>query len=234
MQFVGTGRMLRMVRLRKGWSQSDVAARAKLSAASVGRHENGIVGSIVALERHAGALTLRLELRMVGRAGELARLADEEHAAIVEALATWLRAGGFEVEIEATFSEWGERGRIDLLAFDPLTGTLLIVEVKSLLLDLQDLFGALDVKQRLAAKIASRRGWVVKRTVIMLAVADTAANREIVRSHPTLFERYARRRLTHDAIRAGESHVLHWVPARVAARGSWLAGRRRVSRRRGS
>lgn len=82
------------------------------------------------------------------------RLSDEEHAAIVEVLATWFRAQGFVVDVEASFSEWGERGRIDLLAFDPRTRTLVIVEVKSQLLDLQDLFGSMDVKERLSSTIA--------------------------------------------------------------------------------
>lgn len=50
-----------------------------------------------------------------------------------------------------------------LLAFDPQTGTLVIVEVKTQLLDLQDLFGKLDVKTRLAATIAKQRGWTVRR-----------------------------------------------------------------------
>ncbi len=75
---------------------------------------------------------------MLGRAGALVRLGDEEHAAIVEVIASWLRSAGFDTEAEGSFSEWGERGRIDLLAFDPSTGTFVIVEVKTQLLDLQD------------------------------------------------------------------------------------------------
>ncbi len=86
---------------------------------------------------------------MLGRAGALVRLGDEGHAAI-EVIASWFRSAGFDTETEAegSFSEWGERGRIDLLAFDPSTGTFVIVEVKTQLLDLQDLFGSLNVKER--------------------------------------------------------------------------------------
>jgi hypothetical protein len=40
-----------------------------------------------------------------------------------------------------------------------------IVEVKTQLLDLQDLFGSLSVKERLAATIAERRGWKASRCV---------------------------------------------------------------------
>lgn len=148
---IAMGRQRGMLRIRKGWRQSDVAEKAKLSASVIGRHEAGVIGSNDALERHAGVLGMRVEVRIIGRAGELARLGDEEHAAIVETLATWFREEGFLVEVESSFSEWGERGRIGLLAYDPTTGTLVIVEVKTLLLDLQDLFGSMNVKERLAA-----------------------------------------------------------------------------------
>jgi hypothetical protein len=136
------------------------------------------------------------------------------------------------VEAEASFSEWGERGRIDLLAFDPETGTLVVIEVKTQLLDLQDLFGALNVKERLAATVAERRGWSVRRRISVLGVADTTANRDIVRSHPSLFASLARRRLTATMVRGDELRLLHWISASRASRRSWIAGRRRVRRPR--
>jgi transcriptional regulator with XRE-family HTH domain len=232
MRAIPTGRLLRMLRIRKDWRQSDVAGKAELSPAVIARHEGGIIGSLTALERHAGVFGLRIDVRLVGRSGELVRLADEEHAAIVETLATWFRSVGFLVEAEASFSEWGERGRIDLLAFDPETGTLVVVEVKTQLLDLQDLFGALNVKERLGATVAERRGWSVRRRMSVLGVADTSANRGIVRQHPSLFASFARRRLTASAVRGGEPRLLHWVSAPRASRGAWIAGRRRARRSR--
>lgn len=230
MRAIAMGRLLRMLRIRKEWRQADVAAKAELSPSVIGRHEGGIVGSLAALESHAGVFSLRIDVRLLGRAGELVRLADEEHAAIVEALAAWFRAAGFLAEAEASFSEWGERGRIDLLAFDPKTGTLVIVEVKTQLLDLQDLFGSLGVKERLAATIAERRGWTVRRRVSVLAAAATASNRVIVRSHPSLFAGFARSRLTVAALQGGEDRLLHWVSASEASRSTWIAGRQRVRR----
>lgn len=228
MHAIATGRLLRMLRIRKNWRQSDVGEKAELSPAVIGRHESGVIGSLTAIERHAAVFRMRVDVRLIGRAGELVRLADEEHAAIVETLAAWFRSVGFAVEAEASFSEWGERGRIDLLAFDPRTGTLIIVEVKTQLLDLQDLFGALNVKERLAATVAQRRGWIVRRRVSVLAVAATTANRDIVRSHPSLFAGFARRKLTVEAVRGEDQRILHWVTASQASRGAWIAGRRRV------
>lgn len=225
------GRLLRMVRLRRKWRQVDVAARARLSAAAIGRHENGHVLSLRALESHAAVFGLRLEVRLLGRAGDIGRLADEDHARLVEWLAAWLRARGFLVELEASYSEWGERGRVDLLAFHPQTGTLLLVEVKTRLIDLQELIGGIGVKERLAATLARRRGWTASQVVVLLAIADGAANRAVVRAHPESFADWQPRPLAVRSVtRAGRS--LSWIPAQRAGRDAWLAARQRVRRPR--
>ena len=226
------GRLLRMLRVRRGWRQRDVGSRAGISPAAVGRHENGTIGSLTALEKHASVFGLRIDVRLLGRAGQLVRVADEEHAAITEAVASWFRDADHETETEASFSEWGERGRIDLLAFDTASGLLIVVEVKTQLLDLQDLFGSLNVKERLSGTVAERRGWAVRRRMSLLAVADTSANREIVRRHPTLFAEFARRRLRHAAFTPGHARVLTWISHGAAARPPWVAGRERVRIRR--
>ena len=227
---IAMGRVLRMLRLRRDWRQSDVAEKAGISSSAVGRHESGVIGSLSLLEQHAAVFGLRVDVRVVGRAGSLIRLADEEHAGIVETVAGWFREHRFLTETEASFSEWGERGRIDLLAFDAATGTLAIVEAKTQLLDLQDLFGGLNVKERLAETIAERRGWKVRRCVTVLAVAHTGANRSVVRGHPSLFADFDTQRLSIAGLRTGR-RLIHWVKADGGA-GSWLAGRQRVSRQR--
>lgn len=216
-----------MSRIRRGWRQSDVALRAAASASVIARHERGMISSLAMLDRHAAALDLRPELRLLGRNGQLVRLADEEHAAIVDALARWLRRAGFQVEAEASFNEWGERGRIDLLAYDARARSVVMVEVKTLLLDLQELLGSLDVRERLVPIIARRRGWIVERRVTLLAVAGTAANRNVVRAHASLFQPFVVRRLGRPAFVA-DRRVLLWVTPRRTARQTWLAGRERV------
>lgn len=226
------GRVLRMLRLRRDWTQGAVADRGRVSAATVGRHENGRVGSFDALERHAAVFGLRVEVRLTGRAGELARIGDEEHAAIVETVAATLRAAGFAVEPEVSFNQWGERGRIDLLAYHPDTGTLVIVEVKTLLVDLQDLFGRLDTKVRLAGMVAERLGWTVRRRVTLLVVADTSHNRHIVRRHPVLFSAFESRDLRGVPLAEDGARLLRWITHERASRPPWLAGRQRIRRRR--
>lgn len=232
MQTIAIARLLRAVRLRRDWRQADVAARARMSAAGIGRHENGRFGSLRSLEQHASALGLRVEVRLTGRGGELAKLRDEEHAAIVEFFAGWFRDAGFTTEVEASFSQWGERGRVDLLAHDPVTALLVIVEIKTQLVDLQDLMGALNVKERLAPTVARTRGWAVRRQLTLLGVASTHANRGLTRTHRSLFGAFAPRRLTRAALSGDATRILCWVPPEATSRSRpWVAGRQRVIRR---
>ena len=49
---------------------------------------------------------------------------------------------------EVSFSIYGERGVIDLLAWHAATRSLLVVELKTELIDLQDLVSVLDRKRR--------------------------------------------------------------------------------------
>jgi len=88
----------------------------------------------------------------------------------------------------------------------------------------------MNVKERLAATVAARRGWAVVRQVSLLAVADTSANREIVRGHPTLFAGFVRHRLTRAAFEAAQGRLLTWISHREASRPAWIAGRQRVRR----
>jgi hypothetical protein len=101
--------------------------------------------------------------------------------------------------------------------------------VKTQLLDLQDPFGSVNVRERLAGAIADRRGWRPVRRVTVLAVANTATNRPLVRDHPSLFAAFVVRRLTLNALHRNE-RITHWV--NPGTRDSWLAGRQRVRRRR--
>ena len=229
MRDLEVGRLLRMLRIRRGWRLRDVADRCGLSQATIGRTELGSIASVRILRRHAAALDVQADWRIVGRGADVARLLDEEHAAIVEALATAFRHGRWLVEAESSYSEYGERGRIDLLAFDPRGSVLAVVEVKTELADLQELLGSLSVKTRLAPRLARRLNRQATRVASVLAVAATAANRSIVAAHPALFSPFARRWFRERGLPALDpDRILLWIPASAAGRARWLAGRRRV------
>ena len=234
MRDIEVGRLLRMLRIRRGWRMRDVGDRCGLSTATIGRTELGSITSVRVLRTHAAALDVRTEWRVVGRGADVARLLDEEHAAIVEALAAAFQRNGWRVEAEASYSEYGERGRVDLLALHPSGQILAVVEVKTELADLQELFGGLSVKARLAPRLARRFEWPAAQVVSVLAVAATAANRSAVGVHPALFGRFERRWFRELALPTiDHDRVLLWVPASAAGRPRWLAGRRRVRARPG-
>ena len=84
-----------------------------------------------ALVRAAAALGGDVDVRIRWRGEHLDRLIDEAHAALVDALVGRLRRLGWIVEVEVSFAIWGERGSVDVLAFHPDFGAMLVVEVKS-------------------------------------------------------------------------------------------------------
>lgn len=215
--------------MRRGWRLEDVAGRCGLSKTTVARGEHGSFASLRVIRRHGAALDLRVEWIAIGRGADVSRTLDEEHAAIVEVVASWLRSLGCEVAPEASFSVYGERGRVDILAFDPASGTLYLVEVKTELSDLQNLLGTIDVRERLAPKLADERRWKPMRRISLLALADTPHNRAIVRAHRATFADWTRMAMRESGRPSTAPRQLLWVPPSAAGRAGWLAGRLRVA-----
>lgn len=224
MDTLRVGRVLRMLRFRRGWRLTDVSARSGISVSSLSRHEQGVIDSLSRIERHGRALDVRFDLRPVGRGADLIRTLDAEHAAIVNVLAASIQSADGRFELEASYSEWGERGRIDLLATH--ADRLIICEVKTELGDLQDLFGSLNIKLRLAPRIAGRLG-MRGSPICLLAVASTERNRAVVAEHQALFASFRIHRFG-GSIPLHSNRILLWVPPGAAGRRRWLAGQRRV------
>jgi transcriptional regulator with XRE-family HTH domain len=187
------GRSLRFLRLRAGWRQEDVARRAGTSRELVSRLERGQADGVTlgALRRVAEALGswLAVDVRLQGE--QLDRLMDGDHAALEEHATADLRTKHWRVEAEVSFNRYGDRGRIDLLGFHEATGTLIVVEAKTRVNDIQDLLGRLDLKVQLGAEAALLQGWPRPRRVIpCLLLADQRSNRRIVAAHPALFAKF--------------------------------------------
>lgn len=122
-------------------------------------------------------------------AAEVTRLLDEGHAGVVEQVLSVLRQHGWDTIAEYTFSHYGERGSVDIVAWHAPTRTLLIVEIKTLLLDVQELMSTLDRKCRLVPQLlASERGWVADAVGRLLVVEEGSAARRVVAGHRTTFE----------------------------------------------
>jgi transcriptional regulator with XRE-family HTH domain len=195
---VRVGLLLRALRHRLGWRQVDVAARSGLSQSVVSRLELGQLGGVTieTLAAVAGTLGARLDVRLQWRGGDGDRLLDADHARLVEEVVRWLQRRGWRAEPEVTFSVYGERGSIDVLARHPLRQAPLVVEVKTAIVDVQETIATHGRKARLAPSIRPSAG----------AAVDPARARSVPRGVPAdrllvvLGTRLARRRITeHEA-----------------------------------
>lgn len=189
MDAIRVGRSLRALRVRRGLRQIDVARMASCSRAQISKVEQGgIVGtSIGGLAAVAGALGADLEIRVRWHGEGLDRLLDEAHSDLVDAAIRRLRALSWECEVEVTFSEWGERGSIDIIGWHAASAAMLVCEVKSLLPDVQATLGALDRKARLAPKLAGQRGHEAASFGRLLLIADSSTTRRRVATHTDIF-----------------------------------------------
>jgi hypothetical protein len=190
--------------------------------------------SVPAFRRVAATLEIRAEVSLSLPHGEIERLLTAGHAALHESLARYLTAlPGWVHAPEVSFAVYGERGIIDILAFHPGTGSLLVIELKTELVSLEDLLGTMDIRMRHATKIAAERGWRAKSVSAWIVFTDSATNRRRLREHRhalrTAFPadgRAMRRwlRVPQGSIRA----LSFWANDSVATATRVVAGRRRV------
>jgi transcriptional regulator with XRE-family HTH domain len=180
------GAAIRAVRVRRRWRQSDVATRAGVARSVVSTIERGQLDltTLRTIRRVAQALDIRIDLVARWRGGELDRLLSARHSALHESVARsfaglpdWMTAP------EVSFSIFGERGVIDILAFHPPTGCLLVIELKSDIVDVNELIGTIDRKSRLAARIARERGWRVTSVSRWVIVSRDKTNQRRIDAH---------------------------------------------------
>jgi transcriptional regulator with XRE-family HTH domain len=180
------GRRFRALRHRRGWRQADVGEAAGLSQDLVSLAECGHIAelSVRSLRALAGALDAELKMELWFRGGEVDRLLDEGHAALVDAVVGRLAALGWEVRPEVSFAVYGERGSIDVVAWHAESRTLLVVEVKTELTSVEATLRRHDVKVRLAAGVVRERfGWQPARVARLLVLPDGSTPRRQVARH---------------------------------------------------
>ena len=210
------GRIVRALRRRLGWRQSDLAARAGVSQSTISFIERGRLRhiSLPTLRRVLAATDAWLALVVHWQAGALERLLDEDHAALVARFAELLRRAGWLVEVEVTYSEFGERGSFDIVAFHPEARMLLVIEVKTDLSSAEATLRKLDEKVRLARKVVAERfGWQVTSITRLLVLNDASTIRRRVARHEALFS---------GALPMRNVAIRRWLRAPAPARGGLL------------
>jgi transcriptional regulator with XRE-family HTH domain len=233
------GSLIRVVRLRRNLRQADVGRLAGVSQQTVSLAERGHLEALtLSSTRKVGrALEIRLPFSPRHRGPEAARLLDQDHATLVEQVVGVLSRASWDVLVEYSFNSYGDRGTVDVAALHEGRAALLIVEVKTRLVDIQDLLGTLDRKVRVVPGLLSaERGWraaSVGRAVVMpsssaLHTAITARRATFAAALPARNRDLAR----WVAEPIGPIAAL-WFVRSTSRRGTknWLVGRQRASAR---
>ena len=188
---VRIGRVCRALRRRKGWRQVDLALRAGCHQTTISGIELGRASSlsVARLRSIFAALDARYEGLVLWRGGELDRLLDERHAALVDAATATFARAGWVVLPEVSFSVFGERGSIDLLAAHAATRTAAVCEMKTQIGSVEETLRRHDAKVRLAPGILRERlGWRPLRVVRLLVMPEAATLRRTVDRHRNSFD----------------------------------------------
>lgn len=162
-----------------------------MSQSVVSRAERGEAAHLTVrtLTQIAEALGARAGLQLQWQGEGLDRLLDAAHAGLVNQVVALLVEHDWEIVAEATFNHYGERGSIDVLAWHPARRALLIVEVKSVVPDIQALLSGVDRKCRVAPTIARDRGWASASISRLIVLPDGRTARRRIAQHAATFDR---------------------------------------------
>lgn len=192
MRYETIGRGLRALRHRRGLRQADVSAMSGVARSVISEFEAGRIDAhtLESLNRAAAAVGASVRVELVVPGGTIYRLLDADHAGLQAAWKQLLERPGWLVDAEVTFNHYGERGSIDLLAWHPPTRTLLVVEIKTTIVDVQDLLSGVDRKARVARALASQQSRQPALVVPMILVAEGSTARRRLVDHAALFSRF--------------------------------------------
>jgi transcriptional regulator with XRE-family HTH domain len=222
---VQLGRLVRALRHRRRWRQQDLADRAGVGRTVIADMEAGRLSRMcLATQRQVtAAFAFNLELTPRGLGADTDRVLDERHAPLLGATATWLEGLAWQCVPEVSYSEWGERGSVDILAWHEPSATLLVVEVKTEIASVEATLRKMDEKVRLTPKIAlARFSWDAAVVGRLLVLPDQRSERRRVAANSSVFDRafptrsYAARRWCRSP--AGSVAALLFLPQPASRR----------------
>jgi transcriptional regulator with XRE-family HTH domain len=153
------GRRMREERIDRRWTTQQLADRAGVSRWLVYLAERGEPISMEAALRLIGALGLRLEVELTDprRRERPIRQADIVHSAMGEFEARHLRPHGFGVGVDEPYQHYQFAGRADLVAWSLEQRSLLHIENRTQLPDLQDMAGRFNAKRAYLGQVLAER-----------------------------------------------------------------------------
>jgi transcriptional regulator with XRE-family HTH domain len=173
------GNAVRTLRTTIGWSQRELGRRARVSQSMVCLVERGALGDLTFST--AATLLKAMGARLVVNVdapylADRARQRDPAHARLGSYVAARLRRAGWETRAEVEVGSDRSRGWIDLLAFHPASGLMLVIEIKTEIRDLGQIERSLGWYEREAWAVARRLGWRSTRVIGSLLLLATDAN----------------------------------------------------------
>ena len=182
----------RVLRHKAGLRQRDLATSRyvtqEIEAGRTGQLRVDLVRS------HFSGLGAKAQFNIWWNGAALDRLIDENHAGVVEGTAGILPRYGFAVRTEFSFSDYGERGSIDVFAGRDDVRAVFVGEAKSEWGSLEETLRRQDVKVRLAPKLARAAfGWTPRHVANVLIFPDDRSSRRIADAHRATLAGYPAR-----------------------------------------
>ncbi len=179
---------MRVLRVRRGLRQEDVAIAADVSQSLISDIERGRLSGVTVgtLRRVFAAVDAGFDGHVLWRGAALDRLLDHDHSRLVGLGADRLGRDGWDgVVVEATYNVFGERGSIDLLGGMAARRAVVVEEIKTSLVSIEGTTRKLDEKVRLVRDgLAEERfGWRPSIVGRILVLPDTSTARRQVASH---------------------------------------------------
>jgi transcriptional regulator with XRE-family HTH domain len=180
------GRLLRLIRRQSQLTQEELSIASGVPVRDIAAIERGDVGliSVERVRQAFAALGARARVTAWWNGAAADRLLDERHADVLERASRVMAKLGWQVPTEVTFSEFGERGSIDIFGHRRAANAIAVCEVKSAFGSLEETNRTLDTKTRLAPKLCQNRfGWAPRHVAKLLIVPDESTIRRIVAAH---------------------------------------------------
>lgn len=187
---VTLARACREGRLALGLTQRALATKVGVARSYIAAIERGRANpSLDVTIRVAAALGLELDLRLrppviVGDR----RQRDAVHARCSGYVDRRLRALGWATAREAPIIDGRWRGWIDLLAFDRRSGTLIVIELKTVVDDIGAIERQVGWYERMARRVAREHGWLPRRVVTWLLVLSSEQNEQAMIRNRDVFD----------------------------------------------
>jgi transcriptional regulator with XRE-family HTH domain len=185
------GAIVRDLRVALRWSQRDLSLRSGVSQPWVCAIERGRAPdiTIATADRLLEAMGAQMTIQVAAPFLAESRQLDPAHARCAAHVARRLVKDGWQVATEVEVGSDRSRGWIDILAWHPDSGLLLVIEVKTELHDLGAIERTMNWYEREAPSAARRIGWRPGRVVGVLLVLSTDVVDQRIRENRDALDR---------------------------------------------